>query len=520
MASLTQDGNSRVILFVCPTTGQRKTLRLGKRPKKQAESLLHKVEALIACQQANLPMDADLAQWVGNLPRALAERLAKVGLIYHRAYRQRLGEFLEAYLDGRKDLKDNTRRNLTQAKRNLIEYFGRDKCLRDITAADAEAWQRWLRVFKGHGRNTVARTTGRAKQFFRFAVKGQLLDRNPFEGLNSAVHGNESRLVFVTQATANAVLNALDDPQWRLIFALARYGGLRRDETLHLRWEDVDWDKGIIRVRSPKTEHHPGGERRKTPIFAELRPTLEEAYRLRQSDTGRCIPRYEPGTNLGPLLTKRIKRAGLKPWGKPFQNLRSSRETELVEAGYPLHEVSRWIGNSETVARKHYLQNTQTQIDRACRFGAQGDESESESLLNQNPNQHPAAGNGTAPQETTEVLVGHGFLPVHAEACVLMQKPPAPRPGIEPGTYGLEGRCSIQLSYRGRGPKTVGGGQRRNANRRRLGVSLRPTCPHRTPKTGFRPSGLHGGGVGFLATQELPVEALSWEIGGRGIAKR
>ena len=33
-----------------------------------------------------------------------------------------------------------------------------------------------------------------------------------------------------------------------------------------------------------------------------------------------------------------IRRAGLTPWPKPFQNLRSTRETELAET-YPLHVV-------------------------------------------------------------------------------------------------------------------------------------------------------------------------------------
>jgi hypothetical protein len=36
----------------------------------------------------------------------------------------------------------------------------------------------------------------------------------------------------------------------------------------------------------------------------------------------------------------------------PFQNLRSTRETELAEA-YPIHVVIAWLGNSDNVAREH-----------------------------------------------------------------------------------------------------------------------------------------------------------------------
>lgn len=52
-----------------------------------------------------------------------------------------------------------------------------------------------------------------------------------------------------------------------------------------------------------------------------------------------------------------IRRAELEPWKKLFQNLRSTRESELAES-YPLHVVTALLGNSEPVARKHYLQST------------------------------------------------------------------------------------------------------------------------------------------------------------------
>jgi hypothetical protein len=57
------------------------------------------------------------------------------------------------------------------------------------------------------------------------------------------------------------------------------------------------------------------------------------------------------------------------PWPKLFQNLRSTRETELAEDD-PIHVVCAWVGNTQAVATKHYLQVTDEHFDRA----AQADE--------------------------------------------------------------------------------------------------------------------------------------------------
>ena len=63
-------------------------------------------------------------------------------------------------------------------------------------------------------------------------------------------------------------------------------------------------------------------------------------------------------------LVRIIKRAGLKQWPKLFQNLRATRETELAEE-FPMHVVCDWIGNSEVIAAKHYLQTTDEHFERA-----------------------------------------------------------------------------------------------------------------------------------------------------------
>ena len=59
-----------------------------------------------------------------------------------------------------------------------------------------------------------------------------------------------------------------------------------------------------------------------------------------------------------------MKRAGITPWPKLWQNMRASRETELVDR-FPAHVVSAWIGHTVAVAEKHYLQVTEAHFAAA-----------------------------------------------------------------------------------------------------------------------------------------------------------
>ncbi len=262
-------------------------------------------------------------------------------------------------------MKESTAVVYGHTRRCLISFFGAEKPLKDITRGDADAWRIWLATHEGLADNTVRRRSGIAKQFFRSAVRKKLIAENPFDDLVCTVRKNERRHYFITRAEAQKVIDACPDAEWRLIFALSRFGGLRcPSEHLALRWSDVDWTRGRITVHSPKTEHHQGGESREIPLFRELRPYLEDAW---QPDAQYVITRYrDTNCNLRTYLLKIIAKAGLKPWPKLFQNLRSTRETELVET-FPIHVACKWIGNSEAVAKKHYLQMRDAYFEEASR---------------------------------------------------------------------------------------------------------------------------------------------------------
>jgi len=212
-------------------------------------------------------------------------------------------------------------------------------------------------------------------------------------------------------------------------------------EPLVLRWGDVDWENGRITVHSPKTEHHEGKESRQIPLFPEIRPYLEQVWEQAEPGTEWVITRYRSGNaNLRTQFERIVRKAGLKPWPKPFQNCRSTRETELAET-YPIHVVCSWIGNTVAVAAKHYLQVTDADFEKASKCGAK---SGALSLKNAAHKQAQpiSADSSQLPQETHNALETQGLCHVLANDGEYWPNVQAPRQGLEPWTKRLTAACS------------------------------------------------------------------------------
>ncbi len=368
MASVINDPNGRRRLQFTDPNGRRQTIRLGKMPKRTAESVKTYVEHLLIAQLSKRPVDGETAKWVASLDDVLSERLAKVGLIQERrkeSCSHTLGGFLDAYIESRVSLKPNTKRNYETTRRHLVGHFGRGRALADISPGDADEWREIL--LKRLAAATVNREVKRAKQFFRAAVRKRLLAENPFADISTPAQVNKSRQHFIDLTTIEKVIDACPDAEWRLIVALSRYGGLRcPSEHLAMTWGDMDWEHDRMTVRSPKTEHHPGGESRLLPLFPELKPFLEAAFDEAEPGTKYVITRNrDRNCNLRTQLLRIIKRAGVEHWPKLFHNLRATRQTELAEK-YPAHVVCAWLGNSQVVAMQHYLQTTEEHFRKAA----------------------------------------------------------------------------------------------------------------------------------------------------------
>jgi len=419
MASIGKDPNGRKRILFVDQDGKRKTVYLGKASMRQALAFKVRFENLIAGRFSGI--DTETAQWLADLPDDIYAKLLRLELVPPRQSAQKatLGPFIEQYIDSRVDLKQRTKWMLQQAQRSLIAYFGEDKPLDDINEADAELW-RLSMVKQGLADATIRKRCQHAKQFYARALKQKLVESNPFTALPSSSKPNPARMVFVSQADIEKVIEACPDTQWKVIFALARYGGLRcPSEVLSLQWQDVYWDQSRMLVRSPKTERHTGGESRLVPLFPELRPILLEAFDEAEVGTKYVLTRYrQQSANLRTQAHRIIKRAGLKPWTRTFQNLRSSRETELTER-FPLHVVTQWIGNSQLIAAKHYLQVTDEHFERAAKSA-------------QNPTQYGAVTPCEKVKHLPEDMGKNAiFQHVTADFSVTQKSPIAPR-GFEP----------------------------------------------------------------------------------------
>ena len=421
MASISNDPNGRRRILFVAKDDSRKTVRLGKCARRDAEQVCRHIEALVASSIHGQPVSRDTATWLAGIGDELHERLSRVDLVAPRAHmgRLNLATFIDDYLQQRADMKPGTMAVMKQARIWLLRYLGEDRRIDKVTREDADGYRAHM-VKSNLAKATIAKRCRYARHFFEVARRRGIIEANPFDHIKGAAKGNVARRVFVPGDVVAKVIDVAPDPQWKLLIALARWGGLRiPSEALALTWRDVDFEGKRFIVRATKTAHHDDGGIRVVPMFPELVEHFQRVFDDAEDGATFVIDRYrDPAVNLRRQFQRYIERTGVKPWPKLWQNLRASRATELAD-DFPSHVCASWLGHTETVADAFYRTVTDSHFERATHAA-------------QNAAQQQRETTRTGPKRTESLSRESIGIPVVASDCANVQVAPMGGEGFEP----------------------------------------------------------------------------------------
>lgn len=356
--------NSFQVLFYLAR--RRGTLSLGnKYNRRQVERIKAAVEEITDAIETGGKVGKSTAGFIADMTDDLKARFIACGLL-EESKTVTLEELFRRYLEAPIERKESTERTYITVQKRFLAFFAPDMRADELTKQDGEAWKKWLKS-REYATASIAGCFQRVAAVFNWGADNGLIEANPFKGIKRGSMVNPNRLFYVSMDWYEKLLDACPCQVWRTLLALCRIAGLRNpSETLLLKWDDVDWDKKAILVHSPKTEQHPGKGTRLVPMFPKLKEELEAQWELaEEGGSPYVIDKYrDTAANMRTQFKRIIFRAGLPEWERTFQNLRASASTD-IEAEYGGVAESEWVGHSERTARRHYLQVTDAQFQKA-----------------------------------------------------------------------------------------------------------------------------------------------------------
>ncbi|MFN2602671.1 MAG: tyrosine-type recombinase/integrase [Gemmatimonadaceae bacterium] len=202
---------------------------------------------------------------------------------------------------------------------------------------------------------------------FRVAVERRLLTSNSVPSFPSIVVRN-ARDVFYTDAEVQAVRDELPH-ELRNLWTVAVWTGWRRNELFALRWSQVDFEAGLLRLNVNTTKNNEG---REIPFAAV--PELEAALKAQREytreverKTGQIVQHVfhrngEPIRRMDIARQNACRKAGaIGPDGRP-KTLHDLRRTAIrmhTRAGVPRHVSMKISGHqTESMWRRYSIVET------------------------------------------------------------------------------------------------------------------------------------------------------------------
>lgn len=161
------------------------------------------------------------------------------------------------------------------------------------------------------------------------------------------------------QGDVQKLLEAASNPKHKLVLVLAYGCGLRLNEIVMLKPNDINWDRAVIRIhgKGSKERDMPLDQCMVLPIRRYLARNSDLVYFFEGSEKGRPYP----SRTVEKIYDNACKKAGIQRRGG-IHSLRHSYATHLLEQGVDLRQIQVLLGHSSIKTTQIYTHVSREEI--------------------------------------------------------------------------------------------------------------------------------------------------------------
>ena len=265
-----------------------------------------------------------------------------------------------------------------------VEWMGRhfkeQTELRHVSGAAVEAYLGWLR--QDHSASTYNNRLCVLREIFHCLQRQARAHVDPWAGIKLRADDSHCRRELTIEELKRIAKSAAKEgDEWRKVFAIGVYTGLRLGDCCRLNWKEVDIVRSIIQLVPHKTRRYAHGRPVTIPIHAALHDILCETPEAKR--IGDVLPMirswYESKggrPKVSTKISKIFRNAGIvtsvhiegRKWKAPeatFHSLRHTFVSMSANAGVPLHIVQAIVGHESTAMTRHYYHENEKALRQA-----------------------------------------------------------------------------------------------------------------------------------------------------------
>jgi len=189
----------------------------------------------------------------------------------------------------------------------------------------------------------------------------KVMERERFEVVIPPYKGRVKLPEVLSMEEVERLLNACENPKYRMALATTYAAGLRVSETVNLLLDAINGDRMMMHVVDGK-----GGKDRYVPLSSELLDELRDYCRIFRPQTW-LFPSRDPRQHLSidalqRAFTAAKQAAGLRR-GRGPHTLRHSYATHLLEAGVDIFTIQKLLGHAQLSSTMRYAKVTRRKIE-------------------------------------------------------------------------------------------------------------------------------------------------------------